>query len=742
MAPRRTRSTNTSSGVRGHPYRSGGTRTSVARVRGQSNRSQVTRTTTVSADQGRGQTRTRAQRSVESNHSSEPRGQRSRARVHSADPRGQRSGRNAISRDSASPTTGENTAFSAAQSSVHAQSGNDANSSARRSSRVRADATTNDRRRGSGNPPAATRRSSRLQGIEGMLSSPFQSHQPVPNDATRSHSPGTNERVLRSSGTVDSNIPTGGPPPQVAQQGDNSGIQEQGNQQNGNVPTPTPLLSTGRFSAYYVGRANHFYSDLLSLTPQPTRDRGNSGYNLRRRWATQSSTDRGGTNQPRGVPPRPVERAPEPPVSSQPPSRLREGPVTRSQARLRQSSQGTVWRQGRFRIRHPGPVEPGHEEDSMQHAMDMLTDLSSPNNTRDEDTMSESSNGSDRSGIPGEALPENFLGFGPEFWQGRRLVSIRFVRDHSILDYFPATGNMYISSLDEPPRGLSPQEIESIPYRNFARNEEAKTCSICIVNYRTGNRVKTLPCSHEFHEACIKRWLREHENCPTCRQPVREADSTAAEDTGAAAEAGAPPENDPAPSGEPPNGVSICLTILFILFTNRLWSTTEKFPLRAGTVLSPPLDFLAKDRQEGSSTLSTGLDRKRTATASVLNTTDRRKDASDRPNREENNIGADRGVPANNAKYHDNILTAAHLQDGGQGLAPLPLRRLYRDPRTVLSGLTQGTSHCLRSSFKFIRHWNSSSAACREMRRKIIRRAQHAVWEQAIVLMGRMCEMV
>ncbi|CAH1267140.1 RLIM [Branchiostoma lanceolatum] len=552
MAPRRTRSRNTSSGTRGHPYRSGGTRTSAARVRVQSNRSQVTRTTVAPADLSRGPMRTRAQRSGVRDHSFQPRGQRSGVRVHGSQPRGPRSGRNAINGDSTSPATEERSALSAAQNSVRAQSGNVTNSSTRRSSRVRADAATNERRRDSRIPPAATRRSSRLRGMEGTSSSPSQSNEPVNNDTTRSNASATSDQVLHSLGTAGSNIPTGEPPPQVAQQGNNNGIQEQGNQQNGNGPTPTPLLSTGRFSAYYVGRANHFYSDLLSLTPQPTRDRGNSGYNLRRRWATRSPTDRGGPSQPRSMPPRPVERAPAPPVSPPPPSSLRDGPVTRSQARLRQASQGTVWRQGRFRIRHPGPVEPGHEEDSMQHAMDMLTDLSSPNNTRDEDTMSESSNGSDRSGIPGEALPENFLGFGPEFWQGRRLVSIRFVRDHSILDYFPATGNMYISSLDEPPRGLTPQEVESIPYRNFARNEEAKTCSICIVNYRTGNRVKTLPCSHEFHEACIKRWLREHENCPTCRQPVREADS--AEAGAAAADAGAPPGNNPAPSGDNPSG--------------------------------------------------------------------------------------------------------------------------------------------------------------------------------------------
>ncbi|XP_078684441.1 uncharacterized protein LOC144917940 [Branchiostoma floridae x Branchiostoma belcheri] len=544
MAPRRTTSRNTRSGIRGHPYRSGGPRSSASRVRGQSTRSQVTRTTEAPADLGRGQMRTRAQRSGVSSQL-----------------RGERSGRNAINVDSSPPATEERSAFSAAQNSVDAQSGNDANGSAGGSSRVRADAATVERRGGSGIRPVATRRSSRLRGLEATSGSP--SDQPVTNGTTRSGTTGEmRDRVDGSSVTAGSNIPTGGPPvQQVAQQGNSNGIQEQGNQQGGNMATgtPTPLLSTGRFSAYYVGRANHFYSDLLSLTPQPTRDRGNSGYNLRRRWATRSSTDTGGSNQPRSAP-APPRSAPAPPVNSPPPGRLREGPVTRSQSRLRQASQsqGTVWRQGRFRIRHPGPVEPGHEEDSMQHAMDMLTDLSSPNNTRDEDTLSESSNGSDRSGIPGEALPENFLGFGPEFWQGRRLVSIRFVRDHSILDYFPATGNMYISSLDEPPRGLTPQEIENIPYRNFARNEEAKTCSICIVNYRTGNRVKMLPCAHEFHEACIKRWLRDHENCPTCRQPVREADRAAAaeagadgDDAGAAADPGAAPENNSTPADPP-----------------------------------------------------------------------------------------------------------------------------------------------------------------------------------------------
>jgi hypothetical protein len=42
-------------------------------------------------------------------------------------------------------------------------------------------------------------------------------------------------------------------------------------------------------------------------------------------------------------------------------------------------------------------------------------------------------------------------------------------------------------------------------------------CSVCLVNYSEGERVKVLPCSHLFHCECIVPWLQAHsQSCPLC----------------------------------------------------------------------------------------------------------------------------------------------------------------------------------------------------------------------------------
>ena len=32
-------------------------------------------------------------------------------------------------------------------------------------------------------------------------------------------------------------------------------------------------------------------------------------------------------------------------------------------------------------------------------------------------------------------------------------------------------------------------------------------------------KIKALPCLHEFHSECIKRWLDDENICPECRKP-------------------------------------------------------------------------------------------------------------------------------------------------------------------------------------------------------------------------------
>ncbi|KAJ4832021.1 hypothetical protein Tsubulata_010263 [Turnera subulata] len=42
-------------------------------------------------------------------------------------------------------------------------------------------------------------------------------------------------------------------------------------------------------------------------------------------------------------------------------------------------------------------------------------------------------------------------------------------------------------------------------------------CTICLDEYEEGADVLVLPCKHEFHPACIERWMaKRHGACPVC----------------------------------------------------------------------------------------------------------------------------------------------------------------------------------------------------------------------------------
>jgi hypothetical protein len=57
------------------------------------------------------------------------------------------------------------------------------------------------------------------------------------------------------------------------------------------------------------------------------------------------------------------------------------------------------------------------------------------------------------------------------------------------------------------------------------RVKEKTSCSICMDNFKARDRIRTLPCLHFFHKACIDEWLQRQGTCPICKSRV---DPTAA----------------------------------------------------------------------------------------------------------------------------------------------------------------------------------------------------------------------
>jgi len=53
-----------------------------------------------------------------------------------------------------------------------------------------------------------------------------------------------------------------------------------------------------------------------------------------------------------------------------------------------------------------------------------------------------------------------------------------------------------------------------------ATNGELPCCSICLCDYQDSELLRQLPCSHEFHQTCVDKWMASHDTCPICRAPL------------------------------------------------------------------------------------------------------------------------------------------------------------------------------------------------------------------------------
>jgi len=64
--------------------------------------------------------------------------------------------------------------------------------------------------------------------------------------------------------------------------------------------------------------------------------------------------------------------------------------------------------------------------------------------------------------------------------------------------------------------------------------QDAPACAICYEELKDGDVLRSLPCMHDFHAACVDEWLIRKRTCPLCRKSIYER-STAPSVPGAAA---------------------------------------------------------------------------------------------------------------------------------------------------------------------------------------------------------------
>lgn len=67
--------------------------------------------------------------------------------------------------------------------------------------------------------------------------------------------------------------------------------------------------------------------------------------------------------------------------------------------------------------------------------------------------------------------------------------------------------------------------LDSLPQTtvNFSLEPHWKDhrCSICITDAQDRDRMRTLPCSHHYHEECINMWLLKNSTCPLCKAKLQ-----------------------------------------------------------------------------------------------------------------------------------------------------------------------------------------------------------------------------
>lgn len=85
--------------------------------------------------------------------------------------------------------------------------------------------------------------------------------------------------------------------------------------------------------------------------------------------------------------------------------------------------------------------------------------------------------------------------------------------------------------LPDEPSSLTRGELKALLVSVFNQKDNAnhETCAICLEEYVSGDKLRILPCSHEFHMPCIDQWLTTRRPfCPICK---RDAHSTRAKPT-------------------------------------------------------------------------------------------------------------------------------------------------------------------------------------------------------------------
>ena len=56
---------------------------------------------------------------------------------------------------------------------------------------------------------------------------------------------------------------------------------------------------------------------------------------------------------------------------------------------------------------------------------------------------------------------------------------------------------------------------------DILEKSESKECSICLDDFKVGDKICYLPCFHFYHAECIKKWVHNSNKCPVCNYEMK-----------------------------------------------------------------------------------------------------------------------------------------------------------------------------------------------------------------------------
>lgn len=99
--------------------------------------------------------------------------------------------------------------------------------------------------------------------------------------------------------------------------------------------------------------------------------------------------------------------------------------------------------------------------------------------------------------------------------------------------HVPVAADVNLPVLPYPERPPDSVEFDGPRSPGGSRTEVDAGCCVCLGDFSAGEGVLHLPCSHMFHEACIRTWFKTSSKCPTCRYQLRVESSASPSSSGA-----------------------------------------------------------------------------------------------------------------------------------------------------------------------------------------------------------------